>query len=132
MSSEQKEAFLAAFKALVSSDEQLYSTLLERAQQEPTEELARRLELLSLQGESKSGDAASSTESLKVDLSQFSSQTLLEQLQAFAVYLCQKDAINLTKVLRLFASYSDFTRFEQPVKNLFHLHPEYTEAMSAL
>lgn len=74
VSVEQKEAFLTAFKAQVSSDDQLYNTLLERAQQEPSEELARRLELLSLQEESKSGAASNNQDTLKVDLSAFSSQ----------------------------------------------------------
>ena len=95
-------------------------------------ELAQRLELLSLDDSKEPKESKEPDSCIKIDLTSFVSVALLDQLQAFTVYLEQVDAINLGKVMVIFTSHGDFASFKAKVDKLYHLHPSYSQAMEAL
>ena len=89
--------------------------------------------MLSLQkDDTNKEDSAAKTDAVRLDLSSFDSTLLVDALVAFLIYIGNKDAINMTKVMRNFTSYGEFGVFKDKVYDLLHLHPEYDEAMSVL
>ena len=126
ISQEKKASFSTAFREEINGDDKLYAFLSEKFEHETPEELAKRLDKLSLNEE------PTNSQSYPLDLTAFETEAKLDQLLAFTVHLGQQDAINRTKFASTFTSYSEFTLFKQPVTELLVQHPDFLVALEAV
>ena len=88
----QKDSFANTYKEKINADDQLYTVLSNVAQGSPeADELAARLENLSLEEQAKVESEQPQQQTNKLSLTAFTSETLLSHLLAFTASLCQPE-----------------------------------------